>query len=178
MQPSKLNRYVYCQNNPINMIDPLGLQEEEAGTIKELGDGEIEEEETSAGSRTEREKEKTKAEIDRSDLSDREKRELKNRIDDMSVGEFKEWQRAQERAAEKAERSTNYKEQLRTYGASEKGTYSDPRKSPVEWGRYALQEGRKYGMPYAHVLANAGLTRDWGAGSAWTGTASGSDLDY
>jgi len=120
MQPSKLNRYVYCQNNPINMIDPLGLQEEEAGTIKELDDGEIEEDETSTGSKTEREKEKTKAEIDRSDLSDREKRELKDRIDDMSVGEFKEWQRAQERAADKAERHADYKVQLGGYGNLQK----------------------------------------------------------
>ena len=73
------------------MIDPLGLQEEEAGTIKALDDGEIEEvEESSTGSRTERDKEKAKAEIDLSDLSDREKRELKDRIDDMSVGEFRQ----------------------------------------------------------------------------------------
>ncbi len=29
LQPNKLNRYVYCYNNPVNLIDPLGLQAEE-----------------------------------------------------------------------------------------------------------------------------------------------------
>ncbi len=28
LQPHKLNRYVYCYNNPVNLIDPLGLEPE------------------------------------------------------------------------------------------------------------------------------------------------------
>jgi RHS repeat-associated protein len=35
------------------------------------------------------------------------------------------------------------------------------------WGCHAKQEGEKYGWPYAHVLANAGITRDHGAATAW-----------
>jgi RHS repeat-associated protein len=45
------------------------------------------------------------------------------------------------------------------YG-NKRGVYS--------WGCYAKQEGEKYGWPYAHVLANAGITRDHGASTAWT----------
>jgi len=32
LQPDKLNRYVYCYNNPVNLIDPLGLAAEEEKT--------------------------------------------------------------------------------------------------------------------------------------------------
>ncbi len=45
LQPDKLNRYAYCYNNPVNLIDPLGLSAEEAQT----GELEVEAEDEKEG---------------------------------------------------------------------------------------------------------------------------------
>ena len=34
LRPDKLNRYVYCYNNPVNLIDPLGLSADEDATAE------------------------------------------------------------------------------------------------------------------------------------------------
>ncbi len=45
---------------------------------------------------------------------------------------------------------------------------SSSKMNPIQWGQYAREQGQTYGWPYAHVLASAGITRDWGVGVAWT----------
>jgi hypothetical protein len=40
--------------------------------------------------------------------------------------------------------------------------------SPYQWAVYAREQGEIYGWPYAHVLANAGITKDWGPLTSWS----------
>lgn len=51
-------------------------------------------------------------------------------------------------------------------------------KSIKECAKYSFEEGQKYGWPYAHVLVNAGITRDHGKGWAWSASLGKEFFDY
>lgn len=103
MQPNKLNRYTYCQNNPINFIDPLGLDDMQTDLEDEMNNaGDAADEET-GGSKSDRDRNRIKNEIEHSDLSDREKKDLLDKIDDMSVPDFNDFRRDWDRASDSAE---------------------------------------------------------------------------
>ena len=109
MNPHKNNRYVYCRNNPVNFIDPLGLDEEEDDARDQAADDLEGEDPPEQAERTtvETQKEDIKSQIDAipdSQMSDSEKQALKERVDNMGVNEFKDFKRQWDRSAAKGVR--------------------------------------------------------------------------